>query len=103
MGMNPVGTSMAVVTRPAGVFSATSNRSTITTLRLVRLASYHFPVGIIENRSTAGQPHGLGRISARDRWDTRDKRDRRDPKFEVRFRRSDNLEFQTSNPRLFRT
>jgi hypothetical protein len=30
--MNAVGTSMAVVSRPAGVFSATSNRSTITTL-----------------------------------------------------------------------
>ena len=50
MGMNPAGTSMAVVSRPAGVFSATSNRSTIKTLRLVPLASCHFLVGIIENR-----------------------------------------------------
>jgi hypothetical protein len=81
--MNPVGTSMTVVSRPAGVFSATSNRSTMTTLRLVRLVSCHFLVGIIENRSLAGQPHGSCRIAARDRRDERDGRERRDPKFEV--------------------
>jgi hypothetical protein len=45
MGMNPVGTSMAVVNRPAGVFSATSNRSTITSLFCVPVR-----IGIIENR-----------------------------------------------------
>jgi len=48
--MNPVGTSIAVVSLPTGVFNATSNRSTITALCLVRLASPHFLVGIIENR-----------------------------------------------------
>jgi hypothetical protein len=57
MGMGPVGTSMAVVSRPAGVLSATSNRSTVTTLYLGSCF-----VGIIENRLLAGQPHDPRRL-----------------------------------------
>jgi hypothetical protein len=68
MGMNAVGTSMAVVSRPAGVFSATSNRSIITTLCLVGLAACHFPVGIIKQAGLARQAMVArldGRISNR--------------------------------------